>query len=116
MKKTFPLKAAGKADARVIEAIKNDVRKYVNRERKKPLPAGFEIWDFACKVGGDQQSAESKSLREVGGAIDTVASAGAGAVYLEVLAVPSHRVVPAAIAQSASAPTTQATAGDSPAV
>jgi hypothetical protein len=107
MKKTFPLTAAGKADARVVEAIKRDVRKYVNRERKKPLPEGFELWEFACKVGVDQQTAESKTLREVGVAIDAVASAGAGAgtVYIEILAVPSHRLAPLTTTQPAAAST-----------
>lgn len=95
MKKIFPLTAAGKADARVIEAIKHDVRKYVNRERRKPLPEGFDIWEFSCKAGLDQATAESKPLRDVGPAIDAVASGGASAVYLEILAVPSHRSVPA---------------------
>ncbi len=101
MKKIFPLTAAGKADARVVDGIKHDVRKYVNRERKKPLPEGFDIWEFSCKVGVDQATAENKTLRDVGPAIDAVASGGASAVYLEILAVPSHRIVPATTLQAA---------------
>lgn len=95
MKKTFPLKATDRADARVIEAIKHDVRKYVKRERKKPLPVDFEIWDFACRVGVDPASAESKSLGNIGAAIDATAASGSDIVYVEVLAVPARRALPA---------------------
>ena len=91
MKKLFPLTAPGKADARVVESIKHEVRKYVKRERRKPLPAEFELWDFACKVGTAPASAESKSLRDVGTAIDAVAAAGTEAVYVEITAIPSRR-------------------------
>lgn len=91
MKKTFPLHAPGKADARVIEAIKSDVRKYVNRERRKPLPEGFEVWEFNCRVGLDAATAEPKVLKEIGGAIDSVAQTGADGVYVEVLAQASRR-------------------------
>ena len=51
MKKTFPLKDPAKADARVLEAIKQDVRKYVKRERRKALPTGVDFWDFNCQLG-----------------------------------------------------------------
>lgn len=92
MKKVFPLTAPGKADARVLESIKHEVRKYVKRERRKPLPPDFEQWDFACKVGAAQASAESRHLRDVGTAIDAVAATGAGAVYLEITAIPGRRM------------------------
>jgi hypothetical protein len=91
MKKTFALTAPGHANARVVESVKHEVRKYVKRERKKPLPADFDLWDFSCKVGADQATAESKDLREVGNAIDAVVSAGGSVVYIEVLSVPSRR-------------------------
>jgi hypothetical protein len=91
MKKVFALHAAGKADARVIEAIKNDVRKYVKRERKKALPEGFDVWEFNCRVGAAAPDAESKELKDVGGAIDQIALTGADSVYVELLAVPGRR-------------------------
>ena|SRR5688572_2469786 len=91
MKKTFPLTQPGKADARVLEAIKHEVRKYVKRERKKPAPADFDEWDFACKAGADQSSAEPTSLRDLSAAVDAVASSGSRVVYVEVLAVPMRR-------------------------
>ena len=92
MKKTFPLHAPGKADARVLDAIKHDVRKYVKRERGKLLPEGFAIWRFDCKVGVDGTTAETKDLKEISQAIDVIAQAGGTSVYVEVIAVPDHHV------------------------
>ena len=108
MKKNFPLRAADRADARVIDAIKYDVRKYVKRERKKPFPEGFDLWDFACKVGRDQSSAEDKSLPDVGAAIDAIATEGGDSIYIEVLAVPARRIVSASVGPSAPTPISSA--------
>lgn len=91
MKKTFPLHAPGKADARVVEGIKHDVRKYVQRERRKTLPEGFDQWDFACKVGADAATADVKNLQTVAAAIDAVVQAGLDSVYVEVVAAAGHR-------------------------
>ncbi|HTO04220.1 MAG TPA: DUF6172 family protein [Opitutus sp.] len=104
MKKVFPLTAPGKADARVVESIKHEVRKYVKRERRKAVPPEFEQWDFACKVGAAQATAESKRLGDVGTAIDAVAATGAGAVYLEITAIPSLRTPPAKPAMASPLP------------
>jgi hypothetical protein len=91
MKKSFPLHLPGKADARVVEAVKHDVRKYVQRERRKALPPDFSVWDFACKVGTESGDCQDVTWREIGPAIDSVVSRGADSVYIEVVAVPSHR-------------------------
>lgn len=92
MKKTFQLHAPGKDDPRVVESIKNDVRKYVKRERRKPLTTGVDFWDFDCRVGPDLATAASKHLAEVAPAIDAVVKIeGATTVYVEILAKPGHR-------------------------
>ena len=92
MKKTFPLTAPDREPPRVIEAIKHEVRKYVKRERRKAVPEGADFWDFACKIGLTAETAETKHIAEVNPAIDAVAQGGAGAVYVEVVAVPGHHV------------------------
>lgn len=94
MKKTFPLDLPGKARPRVIEAVKHDVRRYVQRERRKPLPEGFTRWTFQCKAGPDEASAHACALDELGRAIDEVANAGGAHVYLEILAAPGHKEMP----------------------
>lgn len=91
MKKTFPFKVPGKDDARVIEAIKNDVRKYAKRERRKQLPEGFDLWDFNCRVGPDEASAAPSTVKDVITAIDALAQIGSEKVYVEVLAFAAKR-------------------------
>jgi hypothetical protein len=91
MKKVFALKAPGKVDQRVVESVKNDVRKYVQRERRKTLPEGFTVWTFQCKAGATRDDATPCPLPNLGGIIDAVAAAGGSEVYVEILAEPGHR-------------------------
>ncbi len=91
MKKTFPLKAPGKDDARVRDKIRHEINKYVRRERKKTVPEGFDLWNLNCKIGASSEAAEVLPLKEVGGAIDKVAATGADVVFVEVVAVAGHR-------------------------
>lgn len=91
MKKTFSLKAPGKDDARVRDKIRQEINKYVRRERKKDVPEGFDLWNLNCKVGASAAAAEALPLKEVGGAIEKVALAGATEVYIEIVAVAGHR-------------------------
>jgi hypothetical protein len=100
MKKTFPLKEPGKVDARVVEAVKFEVRKYLKRERRKQLPAGFDQWDFACKIGPDQVTAETQSVKDIFLAIDAVAKTDSPKIYIEVIAAAGKRF-PAPIAEAA---------------
>lgn len=94
MKKTFPLQAPGKDDARVRDKIRHEVNKYARRARRKELPEGFAQWDFACKVGASEAGAEPRALKEVAAAIDTVAETGATEVYIQITAVPGQRMNP----------------------
>jgi hypothetical protein len=94
MKKTFPLHIPGKEDARVVEAVKVTVAKYVKRERRKALPEGVDFWDFQCKVGADGETATVTHLTAVSKAIEDVGAAGAAEAYVEVLACPGHRAKP----------------------
>ena len=73
------------------DKIRHEVNKYVRRSQRKTPPEGFAIWEFICKVGVSPDQAESKAIKEVGGAIDSVAQAGAPAVYVEIEAVPAQR-------------------------
>jgi hypothetical protein len=91
MKKTFPLQAPGNADERVVESVKFEVRKYLKRERRKAIPAGFDQWDFACKIGPDETMAAVQPVKEIFTAIDAVAKLGSPKVYVEVLAAPGKR-------------------------
>ncbi len=91
MKKTFPLQVTGKDSQRVLESIKNEVRKYVQREQKKTPPEGFNRWEFSCRVGADKAAPADRRLSEVIASIDAVAKAGGPQVYVEILANPVLR-------------------------
>lgn len=91
MKKTFPLSVPGHQPPRVVEQIKNDVRKYIKRERKKSLPEGVDFWDFTCKVGKGDAAPEPKHVEEIIPAIAEAAAADCASVYIEILATPGHR-------------------------
>ena len=93
MKKTFPLEAPDHAPPRVIESIKNDVRKYLKRERRKPLPEGVDFWDFDCRVGRDEGSAENAHVNEIIEQIDLASKEDWKFIYIEILARSGHRVL-----------------------
>lgn len=92
MKKTFPLSVPGHKPPRVVEQIKNDVRKYLKRERRKPLPEGVDFWAFDCRFGCGTEPSEPKHVEELISAIDGAVATGCEAVYIEILAKPGHRL------------------------
>jgi hypothetical protein len=91
MKKTFPLTVPGQQPPRVVEAIKNDVRKYLKRERRKELPEGANHWRFDCKIGFGEAAPESIEAKEIVAAIDRALEKDCAAVYIEILAAPAFR-------------------------
>lgn len=91
MKKTYQLKIEGKHPDRLLEAIKHDIRKYIARERRKPLPAGMDFWDFDCKFGASAEEAETIHFGAVTERINEAAQDGAAQFYIELLAKPGRR-------------------------
>lgn len=91
MKKTFPLTKPGHQPPRVVESIKNDVRKYLKRERRKALPEGVDFWDFNCRVGLGTEEPQARHVAELIPAIDQAAAAQCDSVFIEILATPGHR-------------------------
>jgi hypothetical protein len=91
MKKTFALQNPPHKPPRVIEGIKSEVRKYLKRERRKPLPEEVDFWDFDCRTGQDESTAREIHVSELTGAIDTAAQENWSTVYIEILAKAAHR-------------------------
>ena len=91
MRKTFPLSDPRHKPARVVESIKNNIRKYVKRERRKDLPKGADYWDFDCRVGKTKESATSIHLAEVISHVDKAANEAWTELYVEILAKPARR-------------------------
>ncbi len=91
MKKTFLLNIEGKNRDRVLEATKHEIRKYVKRQRRVPLPEGVDYWDFDCKFGAKAETAVVVHFATITALIDAVAAEGGDAFYLELLAKTGHR-------------------------
>lgn len=85
MRKTFPLTDPRHKPPQVINAIKDDVRKYLKRERGKTLPEGADYWDFDCKVGQHGPTVVTH-VGDLAKAIDDAAARGWDAVHIEILA------------------------------
>jgi hypothetical protein len=93
VKKTFKLQVEGKNPDRMLDAHKHEIRKYVKRQRRVPLPAGVDFWDFDCKFGSTEESAEVVHLAEIITRIDAAVAEGAEQFFVELLAKEGHRRV-----------------------
>jgi Family of unknown function (DUF6172) len=91
MKKTYPLRPEGKHPDRVLDAVKHDIRKYIKRQRRVPLPQGVDYWDFDCRFGPDPSSADALHPGALIGQLDALAQAGGTSAYVELVAKPGVR-------------------------
>ena len=91
MKKTFSLAVEGENPARLLDATKHEIRKYIKRERGRALPEGVDFWDFDCKFGPAQDTAAVVHLTEIIPMIDALVLGGATQFYVEILAKHGHR-------------------------
>ena len=91
MRKTFELTHAKIKPARLLEAVRRDVKKYVKRERNKALPEGVDFWDFDCKFGHTEQEAEVVHLSDIKKCIDEVEELKLTSFYIEILAKEGRR-------------------------
>ena len=92
MKKTFTLTHPKIKYARLIEAVRRDVKKYIKRERNKTLPEGVDFWDFDCKFGITAEDAQEIHSAEISKCIDKVEAQQLESFYLEILAKPGFRM------------------------
>ncbi|WOO43560.1 DUF6172 family protein [Rubellicoccus peritrichatus] len=91
MKKTYTLSDPKMALARRVEAVKNEIRKYIKRERRKQLPAGADFWDFDCRFGQSADEAQGIHLAEIQKYIDKAEQQKLDSFYIEILAKPGIR-------------------------
>lgn len=89
MRKTFPLRSEGKHPDRVLEAVKHDIRKYIQRERRRALPEAADFWDFDCRFGASPDAASVTTLAELTPALNALAQAGGEQCYVELFAKPA---------------------------
>jgi hypothetical protein len=85
MKKTFKLRHEKIKVARLVDAIKHEVKKYMKRERRRQLPEGADYWDFDCKYGIDEANSEVIHVSEINKSINQAEAEGLESFYLEVM-------------------------------
>ncbi|MCI2285654.1 DUF6172 family protein [Colwellia sp. MSW7] len=93
MKKTFLLTHKKIKTPRLIDSIKHEVKKYLKRERNKPLPEGADFWDFDCKYGHNEETAAVVHVSALNKSIDDAVQHELESFYLEILAKPANRTV-----------------------
>ncbi|MEN7973344.1 MAG: DUF6172 family protein [Verrucomicrobiota bacterium] len=86
MKKTFQLTHPKIKYPRLVEGVKNEVRRYIKRERRKELPEGVDFWDFDCRFGDTEAEARGIHLSEIDGCINDAEARGLVSFYVEILA------------------------------
>lgn len=91
MKKTFSLTHEKIKTPRLIDSIKHDIKKYLKRERKKKLPVDVDYWDFDCKYGHSEDTAETIHVSALNKSIDDAAQHELASFYLEILVKPGIR-------------------------
>ena len=91
MKKTFKLSHPKIKVPRLVEAAKYVVRKYVKRERRRNLPEGVDFWEFDCKFGFTEDTAEPIQFVDIRSCISRAFDEGKESFYLEILAKAGHK-------------------------
>ena len=91
MKKIFNLVHPKIKFARLVDAVRGDVKKYLKRERRKELPEKFEFWDFDCKFGPTAEEAKVIHVAEIGKFIDAAEVEQWKSFYVEILAKAARR-------------------------
>ena len=91
MKKTFQLIVDNKNKDRQVDSIKNEIRKYIKRERTKKLPEKCNYWNFSCKFGKTQEDAAVIRFGDITKSIDIAAAEDLESFYLEIVALAEFR-------------------------
>jgi hypothetical protein len=88
MKKTFKLEHPKVKVPRIVDSIRHDIKKYLTKERKSPLPPDAKYWGFECRVGQSEALAESVPLQSLSSSIDALVENGSKTVYVEITPKP----------------------------
>jgi hypothetical protein len=91
MRKTFKTTHPKIKVPRLFEAIKHEVKQYIQRERRKTLPPGVDFWDFDCRYGADEASSEVIHLSAINKSISEAEAQQLESFYLEILVKPGYR-------------------------
>lgn len=91
MKKNFTFHASNKAPERQVESIKHEIRKYIKREKRKPLPEDVDFWTFSCRFGENETSVENIEFTDITSCIDKAFSNEWQGFYIEIIAQKGYK-------------------------
>lgn len=86
MKKTFKLDHPKIKVPRVVDSVKHDIRKFLKKERKKPLPPGAIYWGFDCKFGQSEETAVEVPTSSLIKNIDDLAANNIMTIFVDITA------------------------------
>lgn len=86
MKKTFKLDHPKIKVPRVVDSVKHEIRKFLKKERKKPLPAGTKYWGFECKFGQSEETAVEVPVTSLVDNIDDLVANNIMTIHVEITA------------------------------
>jgi hypothetical protein len=87
VKKVFKIEQERIKPDRAVDAIKNELRKYIKREKKKDLPNKKSMyWDFDCQFGKSAALAQVCGFDEILTQLNSVVEEGWSECYIEVMA------------------------------
>ncbi|WP_024955715.1 DUF6172 family protein [Sulfurospirillum arcachonense] len=91
MKKVFNLKEGNKNPDRILDAIKYEIRKYIKREKRKPLPEGVDFWDLQCKFGKNSEEAKTIEFVDITKNINEASKENLESFYMEIIATQGYK-------------------------
>ncbi len=86
MRKRFALRDTKKAPERVLEAIKNDIRKYIKREKRKPLPENTNFWRVDCRFAKNENELEDIKFEDIMKNINEASAQNCESFMIELIA------------------------------
>ena len=92
MKKVFKLNEENKNQDRLLESIKHEIRKYIKREKRKPLPEDVDFWDLKCKFAKNDETPEVINFNEITNCINAASSEKCDSFYMEIISEEGIRV------------------------
>jgi len=69
----------------MVDSVKHDLRSYLKKQRKKPVPSGATYWGFDCKVGLTEDVALDTHLSSLMSRVDELVADNAITIYVELI-------------------------------
>ncbi|MDX9795844.1 MAG: DUF6172 family protein [Arcobacteraceae bacterium] len=91
MKKTFKFNVENKTPARQLDSIKYEIRKYIKREKRKPLPEGVDFWKFECQFAKGNEEPRAIEFLDITKCIDEAFNENSETFYMEIIATKGYK-------------------------